>query len=102
MKNTTTTTTTRRPKTEKELARARAELNRRKEHENELYTTAEKAVYICLRARHEKSGLHFLEELQNGQIIDRSCRTAPSIAEQHTQAEKHLEELRTKYTDTIK
>lgn len=107
MKTTTTTTktngaTARKEKTAKQLDRARAELNARKEHEQELYNTAEKAVYIALRARHEKSGLKFLEELQNAQNIDRKCRTAPQISAEHAEHEKALEELRTEYTELLK
>lgn len=39
-----------------------------------LYQDAEKAVYIALRARHEKSGLQFLADLQNDQATDRTAR----------------------------
>ena len=49
-------------------------------YEEYIYTTAEKAVYIALRARHEKSGLQFLADLQNDQTNDRIARNAPEIA----------------------
>lgn len=68
----------------------------------ELYNTAEKAVYIALRARHEKSGLNFLAELQNGQATDRRARANTTIAnqlatleEEHDQLTARLEEIRT-------
>lgn len=76
MKTTTTNTTT--------TTRATAE---------ELYNQAEKAVYIALRARHEKSGLQFLAELQNAQTTDRKARNNINIAEQMTPHEKALDEL---------
>lgn len=78
---------------------ARAEERARAE---ELYNTAEKAVYICLRARHEKSGLHFLEELQNGQTIDRKCRNSAELSNQLTAIESQLAELRTEVADLYK
>lgn len=76
MKTTTTNTTT--------TTRTTAE---------ELYNQAEKAVYIALRARHEKSGLQFLADLQNAQTTDRKARNNATIAEQMTPHEKALEEL---------
>lgn len=55
-----------------------------------LYTEAEKAVYIALRARHEKSGLQFLADLQNDQSTDRTARNNIAIAEELTEHEsKH-------------
>ena len=57
-----------------------------------MYETAEKAVYICLRARHEKSGLQFLAELQNSQRQDRVARNSTAIAEEiHKHEEQHEE-----------
>ena len=53
-----------------------------------MYEQAEKAVYIALRARHEKSGLKFLAELQNAQKQDKQARTAPQIAEQIEELQK--------------
>lgn len=53
----------------------------------ELYTEAEKAVFIALRARHEKSGLQFLTDLQNAQSNDRRARNNTAIAEQLAEAE---------------
>ena len=53
-----------------------------------MYEQAEKAVYIALRARHEKSGLKFLAELQNAQTQDKQARTAPQIAEQIEELQK--------------
>lgn len=69
---------------------------------DELYNTAEKAVYICLRARHEKSGMHFLEELQNGQTTDRRCRNATEIGNRLTAVENELVELRSEVADLYK
>ena len=48
-----------------------------------MYADAEKAVYIALRARHEKSGLQFLAELQNAQTNDRTARNNAEIAAQN-------------------
>lgn len=45
------------------------------------YADAEKAVYIALRARHEKSGLQFLADLQNAWSNDQTARQAPQTAE---------------------
>ena len=64
-----------------------------REYTADLYNQAEKAVYIALRARHEKSGLHFLEELQNNQATDRRARTSGDISEQISRAEQEHEEL---------
>lgn len=60
----------------------------------EMYTTAEKAVYICLRARHEKSGLHFLAELQNAQKQDIKCRQSADLINEIDTAETDLATLR--------
>lgn len=60
----------------------------------ELYTTAEKAVNIALRARHEKSGLYFLHQLQNAQKNDTRCRNAVDLAEQIDITEQELATLR--------
>lgn len=62
--------------------------------QEDIYTTAEKAVYIALKARHEKSGLNFLHELQNAQHTDRTARRGQEYAEQINIAEEELEELR--------
>lgn len=53
-----------------------------------LYTTAERAVYIALRARHEKSGQNFLAELQNAWSNDEQARKGKAIAEQISTLEK--------------
>lgn len=63
----------------------------------DIYTTAEKAVYIALKARHEKSGLQFLTDLQNAQYTDKLCRTAPQIAEQIAELEELHESHRKGY-----
>ena len=44
-----------------------------------LYEDAERAVYIALRARAEKSGLKFLQDLQTAQYPDKTARNAPEI-----------------------
>ena len=54
----------------------------------ELYNTANKAVYIALRARHEKSGLKFLEELQNQTANDNKAFNNRNLAEQITELEE--------------
>ncbi len=59
-----------------------------------LYETAEKAVYIALRARHEKSGLQFLTDLQNAQHTDRRARQAPQTAESIATLEQQHEEVK--------
>lgn len=56
----------------------------------DLYATAEKAVYIALRARHEKSSLQFIEDLQNAQNTDRKARANTEVAEQITAIENEL------------
>lgn len=48
----------------------------------DLYAQAERAVYIALKARHEKSGLQFLADLQNSYHTDSTARNATRIAEQ--------------------
>lgn len=48
---------------------------------NKLYTDAERAVYIALRARHEKSGLQFLADLQNAQRADSIARNDTHLIE---------------------
>lgn len=68
----------------------------------ELYTTAEKAVYIALRARHEKSGLKFLAELQNAQAQDRQARNNTHIAEEITEHENALADLKAELQDLVK
>lgn len=94
--NTNTTTTTRTAKTLAELtAERRADskatfteyikANRNNSpffadlYTDILYTQAEKAVYIALRARHEKSGLNFLAELQNAQSTDTKTRNRTEV-----------------------
>lgn len=59
-----------------------------------LYEVAERAVYIALRARHEKSGLQFLAELQNAWSNDKRTRHADEIAEQIADTERTLDEYR--------
>lgn len=55
-----------------------------------LYQEAEKAVHIALRARHSKSGLQFLADLQNAQSTDNQARNNDIIAESLTYHEsKH-------------
>lgn len=56
--------------------------------QTDLYEVAEKAVYIALRARHEKSGLQFLTDLQNAQHTDRRARQAPQTAERIAKLEE--------------
>ena len=63
----------------------------------DLYTTAQKAVYIALRARHEKSGLLFLADLQNGLRADQTPRKAVEIADQIADLEKLHESHRKGY-----
>lgn len=53
-----------------------------------LYQDAERAVYIALRARHEKSPTEFLTALQNAQANDRQARNNTQIAEQLTALEE--------------
>ena len=53
-----------------------------------LYATADRAVYIALRARHEKAPTDLLTDLQNAQHTDSTARTAPQIA-------AHIAELET-------
>ena len=57
----------------------------------ELYNDAEKAVFIALRARHEKSGLTFLAELQNAQTTDNNARNNNDLIIYINQLEKDLE-----------
>jgi hypothetical protein len=58
------------------------------------YTDAERAVYIALKARHEKSGLHFLAELQNAQATDKTARNNTQlIVNEITPLEQQLEHL---------
>lgn len=99
-----TTTTTNRALTQAELTAERRatttavftdyiKSNRNKDYyfnslyQELLYQDAEKAVYIALRARHSKSGLTFLAELQNAQATDRTARNNTAIAEQLTTLE---------------
>lgn len=59
----------------------------------EMYTIAEKAVFIALRARHEKSGLHFLAELQNAQKQDIKCRQSIDLVNEIDISETELATL---------
>ena len=68
----------------------------------EMYTTADKSTYLALRARHEKSGLRFLEELQNAQKNDQQVRRAPQLIIEAEALEKDLAKLREDYTDLFK
>lgn len=68
----------------------------------DLYTQAEKAVYIALKARHEKSGLKFLADLQNAQAQDRQARSNTEIIDRLHPLENQLEELREERTATQK
>jgi hypothetical protein len=63
-------------------------MNQTTTKEQELYNTANKAVYIALRARHEKSGLQFLAELQNQTANDNRAFNNRNIAEQITELEE--------------
>lgn len=72
-KNTTSKTT---PKTLATISRADTKA---------LYEQAEKCVYIALRARHNKTGLQFLTELQNAQSIDKQARNIQEYAEQENE-----------------
>lgn len=62
-----------------------------------LYQDAEKAVYIAIRARLNKSGLQFLADLQTAQANDRTARNNTIIAEQMTALEKMHESHRKGY-----
>lgn len=61
-----------------------------------LYEDAERAVYIALRARAEKSGLKFLQDLQTAQYPDKTARNAPEIVNRIKPLENQLDELRKK------
>lgn len=100
----TQTTTSRAYTTEERRANRRAEVtaiftdyikaNRNKDwyfselYQELLYADAEKAVYIALRARHSKSGLQFLADLQNAQKTDQTARNNRTTAEELTHLEK--------------
>lgn len=59
-----------------------------------LYEDAERAVYIALRARAEKSGLKFLQDLQTAQYADKTARNASEIVNRIKPLENQLDELR--------
>ena len=66
------------------------------EQVNGLYEQAEKAVFIALRARHEKSGQEFLHELQVTQNRDKITRDRNALCEKLTALEKQLKHKREK------
>ena len=61
-----------------------------------LYEDAERAVFIALRARAEKSGLKFLQDLQTAQYADKTARNATDIVNRIKPLENQLDELRKK------
>lgn len=61
-----------------------------------MYEDAEKAVFIALRARAEKSGLKFLQDLQNAQYPDKTARNATDLVNRIKPLENQLNELRNK------
>ena len=91
MKNTTTTTSNR-----------LADYIARQEKAESLYNKSEIAVYICLRARHSKSGLHFLQELQNGQSTDKGIYNRSEKVERLTTVENQLNEYRNRLAEEYK
>lgn len=66
-------------------------------YQNLLYEEAEKAVYIAIRARLNKSGLQFLADLQTAQANDRTARNNTIIAEQMSRLEQMHESHRKGY-----
>ena len=68
----------------------------------EMYSDAEKAVFIALRARAEKSGLTFLQDLQNAQYPDKTARNATEIVNRIKPLEDELDELKNKNTEYFK
>lgn len=62
------------------------------EEQKALYEEAEKAVFIAIRARHEKSGQQFLADLQNAQTRDKLTRDRETLRQQLDTAEKQYKQ----------
>lgn len=59
-----------------------------------IYETAEKAVYIALKARHQSSGQKLFEDLLNAQRVDQLARKSAELFDQVADKERKIKELR--------
>ena len=67
----------------------------------DIYAYAEKCTGVALRARHEKSGLQLLADLQNQSRADQTARSAPQTAEREAEHRKAWAEARAE-ADTMR